>query len=310
MRELIVGTRGSKLALIQTNWVIDELRKAGVTNPIKIKEIETKGDKKLNVSLPQLGGGGVFLAEIEHELVEEEIDIAVHSLKDIPVELPEGLVIASIPLREDHRDVLLQTEGKTLSELPKDAIVGTSSVRRAAQLLAQRPDIQTKWIRGPIDSRIDQMVAGDYDAIVLAAAGLNRLNIGQDYMTEHLDANTFVPAMGQGALAIESRETDTEVRDILARINDEATEKTVTTEREFLKCFEEGEQAPIGGYASMVGDMIHLHGMVISSDGQTIMQHEATGSDPFALAQEVADNLIDQGALEIIAAVNEELQGS
>src|SRR5699024_1147510 len=157
MRELIVGTRGSKLALIQTNWVIDELRKAGVTNPIKIKEIETKGDKKLNVSLPQLGGGGVFLAEIEHELVEEEIDIAVHSLKDIPVELPEGLVIASIPLREDHRDVLLQTEGKTLSELPKDAIVGTSSVRRAAQLLAQRPDIQTKWIRGPIDSRIDQM---------------------------------------------------------------------------------------------------------------------------------------------------------
>lgn len=310
MRELVVGTRGSKLAVIQTNWVINELKKAGVTNPIKIKKIDTKGDKNRAVSLPKLGGGGVFLAEIEQELLEEQIDFAVHSLKDIPVEMPNGLSITSIPVREDHRDVLLQKYGRTLKDLPKDAVVGTSSVRRAAQLLVKRPDISTRWIRGPIDSRIDQLMEGKYDAIILAAAGLNRLNIGQDLITEYLPAETFVPAMGQGALAIECRDDDNEIQDILAKINDEATEKAVTTERYFLKCFEEGEQAPIGGYAHMVGDKIHLHGMVISSDGKTLIEHQVIGSDPKLVAQQTANKLIEQGALEIIAQVNEELKNA
>lgn len=310
MRELVVGTRKSKLALIQTNWIIDQLKKARVTNSIKIKEIETKGDKKLNISLPKLGGGGVFLEEIEKELIEKKIDFAVHSLKDIPVELPDGLSIASIPLREDPRDALLNNKGQTLSELPGGSIIGTSSLRRKAQLLRQRPDIQTNWIRGPIDSRIDQMIEGKYDAIVLAMAGLNRLNIGREFITEFLPAEVFVPAMGQGALAVECREEDKEVYDVLKQINDEASERAVIAERHFLKRLKEGEQAPIGGYAKVIGADIHLHGIVIDSEGQTVIEHQMSGTNPKTLGHEVADVLIQRGALEIIARMNQEIQSS
>lgn len=308
MRQLIVGSRKSKLALIQTKWVIAELKKAGIQNPIHIREIETKGDKNLSVSLPKLGGGGVFLKEIEKDLLDERIDFAVHSLKDIPVELPDGLEITSIPVREDPRDALLNRHGQGLMELPKGAVIGTSSLRRAAQLMRQRPDVQTKWIRGPIDSRIDQMVAGDFDAIVLAMAGLNRLEIGQNFIAECLPADTFVPAMGQGALAIENRETDEEVREMLMKINDEATEKAVIAERTFLSSFDEGEQAPIGGYAYVDDGVIYLHGMVIDTKGQKVVEHEASGENPKTLAQEVADVLIDRGALDIIAEVKQEMQ--
>lgn len=310
MRELICGTRGSKLAMIQTNWVIDELQKAGIKNPIQIKTIDTKGDKNRQVSLPSLGGRGVFLAEIEKELIEEEIDFAVHSLKDVPVELPEELTLAAIPLREDHRDVLLQADGRTLQTLPAGSVIGTSSIRRAAQLLAQRPDIQTQWIRGPIDSRIEQLENGDFDAIVLAAAGLNRLNIGQELIAEYLPVDTFVPSMGQGALVIETRAADREVNELLTAINDEKTEQAVNAERHFLKCFEEGEQAPIGGYAKLVDNALHLHGVVINADGSKILEHNATGTNPIAVAEETANELIRQGALDIIAEVNEALRNS
>lgn len=308
MRELVVGTRKSKLALIQTNWVIDQLKKAGVPNRISIKEIETKGDKKLNMSLPKLGGGGVFLEELERDLVNEEIDFAVHSLKDIPVELPVGLSIASIPVREDHRDALLNKEGQSLSELPGGAVIGTSSLRRAAQLLKERPDIQTRWIRGPIDSRIEQLLAGNYDAIVLAMAGLNRLEIGQHLISEVLPERNFVPAMGQGALAIECREFDTEIHDVLTKINDVNTAKAVTAERKLLDSFGEEEQAPIGAYAYVEDSIIHLHGTVIHLDGKTMVEHEASGTNAVELGREVANVLIGQGALDIITKVKQELQ--
>lgn len=310
MRELICGTRGSKLAMIQTNWVLEQLQKAGVKHPIKIKKIDTKGDKNREVSLPSLGGRGVFLAEIEKELIEEEIDFAVHSLKDVPVELPEELTLASIPVREDHRDVLLQKDGTTLDSLPAGSVIGTSSIRRAAQILAQRPDVKTEWIRGPIDSRIEQLENGDFDAIILAAAGLNRLNIGQHLIAEYLSADAFVPSMGQGALVIETRANDTEVNDLLTTINDTETEQAVTAERHFLKCFEEGEQAPIGGYAHLVDQALHLHGVVINADGTKLLEHEAVGTNPEAVAEETANELIRQGALEIIAEVNEALRHS
>lgn len=310
MRELVVGTRGSKLALIQTHWVIQQLEQAGIPNPIRVKEIKTKGDKKLNVSLPQLGGGGVFLAEIEQELLEGTIDFAVHSLKDIPVELPEGLTVTAIPEREHPGDVLLNQTKQTLAELPEGAVIGTSSLRRAAQLLRVRPDLHTHWIRGPIDSRIEQMKEGKFDAIILAQAGLNRLNIGQDFIAEQLPVETFVPAMGQGALAIECRANDVDSRYILSKINDDATEKAVLTERIFLSCFDEGEQAPIGGYAYVRDGHIHLHGMVIHSDGQQMVEHQAVGTEPEKVARDVAQVLIDQGALEIIEAVKQEIQSS
>lgn len=308
MRPLVIGTRKSKLARIQTDWVIDALREVGVSNPIRVLEIDTMGDQKLNVSLPTLGGGGVFLEEIERELLDEKIDFAVHSLKDIPVELPAGLVIASIPVREDHRDALLNKEGHSLATLPPGAVVGTSSLRRVAQLKRQRPDIKTSWIRGPIDSRIAQMVAGNFDAIVLAMAGLNRLSIGQNYIGECLSDKMFLPAMGQGALAIECRETDQEIIGILAKINDRPSMKAVLCERAFSRCFEEGEQAPIGAYAYVEQDIIHLHGMVMDAAGTKVIEHEATGTDVTEVAQEVANALINQGALDMIAIVNEGLQ--
>ncbi len=310
MCKLIVGTRKSKLALIQTKWVIAQLKKAGVKNPIEIKEIETTGDKKLNVSLPKLGGRGIFLAEIQEKLLDEQIDFAVHSLKDMLVTLPKGLGIAAIPTREDPRDALLNKHHHSLLELPEGALVGTSSLRRAAQLLRKRPDIQTKWIRGPIDSRIEQMLHGDFNAIVLAMAGLNRLGIGHELITERFPTHTFVPAIGQGTLAIECRTSDNELRNILSTIHDDATAKAMLTERTFLGCFKDGEQAPIGGYAYVNEGKIHLHGMVTDTKGKNVLEHETTGTDPEKLAQEVATILIERGANDIISAVNKEIQQS
>lgn len=307
MRHITVGSRKSKLALIQTNWVIDQLKEEVNAPSFSIKEIVTKGDKNLNVSLAKFGGQGVFLQELESQLLQGEIDMAVHSLKDMPVNLPEGLIIACIPPREDHRDAYIAREGIAFNDLPKGAVVGTSSVRRSAQLLAKRPDINTRWIRGPIDSRLDQLESGDFDAIILAVAGMKRLGMGMEKITEYLSDKHFIPAMGQGALAIECREDDMEIRQLLEPLHDEATAKSVTTERLFLQAFDEGEQAPIGGYAFVENDNIHLRGMVMSLDGKTVLQHEVTGQDPKKVAQEAANKLIGEGALELINQVNKEL---
>jgi len=307
LREVTIGSRKSKLALIQTNWVIEQLEKQPNAPRFHIKEIETKGDKNLQVSLAKFGGQGVFLEELEEQLLNGDVDMAVHSLKDMPVQLKKGLTIACIPKREDHRDAYIAKGHVPFSELPKGAVIGTSSVRRAAQLLQKRPDIRTKWIRGPIDSRLEQLETGHFDAIILAVAGMKRLHIVEGNVTEYLPDDHFIPAMGQGALAIECRQDDTEIKELLATIHDEDTNKAVTTERLFLDAFHEGEQAPIGGYAYVVDDLIYLRGMVISLDGQTMIQHEATGEDPKVLAKEVASHLIERGAMDIIQKVNKEL---
>lgn len=306
MRTLTVGTRNSKLALIQTNWVIDKLREAGVDNPIHIKEIVTKGDRRLDVSLPELGGRGVFLEEIEAQLLEGDIDFAVHSLKDIPAWLPDGLMVASIPEREDYRDAYLANDHVPFHALPKGAVIGTSSLRRAAQLLRERPDIRTKWIRGPIDSRMKQMQQGDFDAIILAVAGIKRLGMGVDMISEYLPAEKFVPAPGQGALAIECCTADKEVSLLLRQINHVQSEHAALTERAFMSYFEDGEAAPVGGYAQIIGDHIAFHGMIISVDGKTVLEHISSGDDPEKLAKEMAEVLIGQGALDILQAAKEE----
>ena len=300
MGEIIVGSRSSKLAMIQTERVINALKKQGVTQPIKIKDVMTEGDQNLQAPLARLGRG-VFLEELEEQLLDGSIDMAVHSLKDVPVSMPEGLMIACIPEREDHRDAYIANGDIGLHNLQAGAVIGTSSLRRAAQLLAKRPDLQTKWIRGPIDSRIEQLHNGDFDAIILAVAGMKRLGIDEDLITEYLPDDHFVPAMGQGALAIECRTEDEAMREILAMIHDEEAAQAVRTERLFLQAFDEGEQAPIGGYAFVSDGMIHLRGMVISLNGQTVLKYEASGERPEAAAQEVADVLIDQGAMKIIA---------
>lgn len=307
MRNITIGTRKSKLALIQTNWVIDELKKNHESTQFTIQEIDTKGDQNLQVSLAKFGGQGVFLQELEEQLQKGDIDMAVHSLKDMPVDLPEGLEIACIPKRADFRDAYIAKDDVPFEELPKGAVIGTSSVRRAAQILSMRPDLTTKWIRGPIDSRIAQLQSGDFDAIILAVAGLKRLGIHRETITEYLSDDYFVPAPGQGALAIECRADDTEMKMLLEAIHDEDTYKAITAERLFVDTFEDGEQAPIGACAYVINDVIHLKGMVISLDGKTVLRYKGKGTEPQAVAKEVAQQLIDQGALDVIRQANEEL---
>ncbi|WP_042146192.1 hydroxymethylbilane synthase [Paucisalibacillus sp. EB02] len=307
MRKIIVGSRQSNLALTQTNWVINELKKAGVENEIEVRKIMTKGDRILDVTLSKVGGKGLFVKEIEKALYDKEIDFAVHSMKDMPAVLPEGLVISSIPVREDHRDGLISKNNMLLKDLPQGAIVGTSSLRRAAQILATRPDIEIKWIRGNIETRIRKLKEEDYDAIILAVSGLKRVGLNEELITEYLDPEVCVPAVGQGALAIECREEDDEIRSILSKINHDYTVRTVTAERTFLNLLEGGCQIPIGGFAYLENDEVVLNALVGTPDGKTILNEVVRGIDPEQVGREAAEKLLQQGAKEIIEQVKEEL---
>ncbi|WP_096269591.1 hydroxymethylbilane synthase [Paucisalibacillus globulus] len=307
MRKIIVGSRKSNLALTQTNWVINELKKAGVENEIEVKKIMTKGDRILDVTLSKVGGKGLFVKEIEKALYDKEIDFAVHSMKDMPAVLPEGLVISSMPIREDHRDALISKNNVLLKDLPQGAIVGTSSLRRAAQILATRPDIEIKWIRGNIETRIRKLQEEDYDAIILAVSGLKRVGLNEELITEYLEPEVCVPAVGQGALAIECREDDDEIRSILSKINDDYTVRTVTAERTYLNLLEGGCQIPIGGFAYLENDEVVLNALVGTPDGKTILNEVVRGTDPEQVGKEAAEKLMKQGAREIIEQVKVEL---
>jgi hydroxymethylbilane synthase len=307
MRKIIVGSRQSNLALTQTNWVINELKKAGIENEFEVKKIMTKGDRILDVTLSKVGGKGLFVKEIEKALYDKEIDFAVHSMKDMPAVLPEGLVISSIPLREDHRDALISNNHVLLKDLPNGAIVGTSSLRRAAQILANRPDIEIKWIRGNIETRIRKLQEENYDAIILAVSGLKRVGLNEELITEYLDPEICVPAVGQGALAIECREGDEEVREILAKINDDYTARTIAAERTYLNLLEGGCQIPIGGFAHLENEEVVLNVLVGTPDGKTILKDVVRGTDPVQVGKEAAEKLLSKGAKEIIEQVKEEL---
>lgn len=307
MRKIVVGSRQSNLALTQTNWVINQLKEAGIKNEFEVKKIVTKGDQILDVTLSKVGGKGLFVKEIEQAMFDKEIDFAVHSMKDMPAELPEGLVISSIPVREDHRDAYIAKNNVKLKDLPEGANVGTSSLRRAAQVLAERPDVKIKWIRGNIETRIRKLREEDYDAIILAVSGLKRVGLDEGLITEYLEPEVCVPAVGQGALAIESREDDTEMRQILQTISDDFTTKTVTAERTFLNLLEGGCQVPIGGYAYLENEDVILTALVGTPDGKTILKEVVRGQDPKAVGKEAADLLISQGAKEIVEKVKEEL---
>src|SRR5690625_1505876 len=247
MRHIVVGSRKSHLALTQTKWVVEQLKKITDNYTFEIKEISTKGDRILNVTLSKVGGKGLFVKEIEKEMFDKTVDMAVHSMKDMPSTLPKGLVIGSVPKRADHRDVLISKDNMLLKDLREGAIIGTSSLRRGAQILAYRPDLTIKWIRGNIETRLRKLKEEDYDAIILAVSGIKRVGMDLSIVTEYLDPEVCVPAVGQGALAIECREDDEEIREILSLINDEETTETVTAERTFLDLLEGGCQVPIGG---------------------------------------------------------------
>ncbi|HZG70956.1 MAG TPA: hydroxymethylbilane synthase [Chondromyces sp.] len=307
MRKIVVGSRRSKLALTQTNWVIDQLKKRNPNYEFEIKEIVTKGDRILDVTLSKVGGKGLFVKEIEQAMFDKEIDMAVHSMKDMPAVLPEGLTIGCIPEREDSRDALISKNGMKLADLPAGAVIGTSSLRRGAQILSARPDLEIKWIRGNIDTRLAKLETEDYDAIILAAAGLSRMGWKSDVVTEFLGEQLCVPAVGQGALAIECREEDKELLELLSDFACERTTKTVTAERAFLHQMEGGCQVPIAGYAEMEGEEVALTALVASPDGKQIFKEVVKGTDPQAIGEKAAEILSRQGAKELIDKVKAEL---
>ncbi len=306
-----VGTRRSMLALTQTNWVVDQLKALDPDATFELHEIVTKGDRILDVTLSKVGGKGLFVKEIEQSLLDRETDLAVHSLKDMPSELPEGLVIGAIPKRVDPRDVLLSKDGKTLDELPQGALVGTSSLRRSAQLLAYRPDIQIESLRGNIDTRVRKLNEGNFDAIVLAAAGLERVN-WNGTISQYLPVEISLPAVGQGALAIECRSDDEEMLALLKKFDHAPTRLAVTAERSFLHRLQGGCQVPLGAYATVeeTGDqpLVTLTGLVAAPDGTQMFKITASGTDPIALGREVAETLLDQGAGDVLEKVIRENQ--
>ncbi|MGG1635492.1 hydroxymethylbilane synthase [Paenibacillus sp. MCAF9] len=313
-RIIVVGTRQSALALTQTGQVIDELtrisEKHGFDYKFEVKKIVTKGDRILDVTLSKVGGKGLFVKEIEQALADGVIDLAVHSMKDMPYELPEGLINGAIPRRVDPRDCLITREGGGLSELPLGARVGTSSLRRSCQLKNARPDLQLESIRGNIDSRIRKLETEGFDAVVLAAAGLKRMG-WEDRISANIPVDVCLPAVGQGALGIECRENDEQVRELLSLLNDDETEVTVRAERSFLGSLNGGCQVPIGAYCTLGDELpgqsgkheLILTGMVGSPDGATLLKEVMKGIDPEQLGRDVADALIARGADRILAEI-------
>ncbi|MFB9989137.1 hydroxymethylbilane synthase [Bacillus benzoevorans] len=310
MRKIIVGSRRSKLAMTQTKWVIEQLKKIDDSFEFEIKEIVTKGDRIVDVTLSKVGGKGLFVKEIEQAMLNEEIDMAVHSMKDMPAVLPEGLVIGCIPEREDHRDALISKNHEKFNDLKPGSIIGTSSLRRGAQLLAKRPDLEIKWIRGNIDTRLEKLKNEDYAAIILAAAGLSRMGWARDVVTEFLEPEICLPAVGQGALSIECRGNDQELLHLLEKFNCSQTSRTVRAERAYLNKMEGGCQVPIAGFARINdNDEIVMTGLVASPDGKTIFKTQKSGTVPESVGEETADHLIANGAKSLIDEVKKELEG-
>jgi hydroxymethylbilane synthase len=260
----------------------------------------TEGDKTLDRPLPEIGGKGVFTAELETALRSGEIDLAVHSLKDLPVDNAAGLCIGAVSQRADARDVLVSANGKTLSQLPLGARVGTSSLRRQAQIKAARPDLNILPLRGNVDTRLRKALQGDYDAIILAAAGMERLDLGP-HITQYLPLEVMLPAPGQGALAIQCRADDSELLKLLQPLHDLITARAVTAERAFLSGLGGGCSAPVAAYAKDDGSLIAITGLVASTDGQRVIRVSASGEDPQALGQDLAQQAIARGAEELLA---------
>ncbi|ANU25662.1 hydroxymethylbilane synthase [Planococcus versutus] len=306
MRKIIVGSRRSKLAMTQTKQFIEKLKAADAPFEFEIKEIVTKGDRIVDVMLSKIGGKGLFVKEIEQALFDREIDFAVHSMKDMPSSLPEGLAIGCIPEREDPRDAYIANGHVKLMDLPKGAVVGTSSLRRSSQLLLIRPDLDIQWIRGNIDTRLAKLQAGDFDAILLAASGLKRMGWKDDLVTEFLEVEDCLPAIGQGALGIECREDDNELIAELGKLNHEETYLAVNAERKFLKDMDGSCQVPIAGYATVNKGEITFTGLISSPEADQVFKEMAISRDPIEAGRVVAEKISAQGGYELIQRVKAE----
>lgn len=301
MKTLRIGTRGSILARAQTGIVAEALQRVHPSLKVSEHVFQTRGDRERNRPLPEIGGKGLFTEELESALQNHEIDAAVHSLKDLPTTLPETLCLAAVPKRACPLDALLSREGLSLEALPPGARVGTSSLRRAVQLLLLRPDLSVVPLRGNLDTRIRKLREGVVDALVVAAAGLERIN-RLDEATELLSADRMLPAVGQGALAVECRAEDIEIRHLLAAVHDETTARAVFAERAFLAGLGGGCHVPIAAYAEITeSGKMTLTGFVATADGSRSLRGSLVGENPETIGKELARQLLERGAAEILS---------
>ena len=305
MRTLLrIGTRASLLAVTQSTSIKNQIEAAHPQVRVELVKITTKGDRILDAPLAKVGGKGLFVKELEQGMLAGEADIAVHSLKDVPVEFPEGLHLPVILEREDPRDAFVSNRFETLDQLPQGACVGTSSLRRQCQLAERRPDLRIEPLRGNVNTRLAKLDAGDYDAVILAAAGLIRLGF-ETRIRSFITAEQSLPAIGQGAIGIECRAVDPRVHDLIAVLHHAPTALRVRAERAMNARLHGGCQVPIAGYATLADGQLHLRGLVGDPDGSRILRAEARGpqDDPEALGAAVADALLAQGAGEILSAL-------
>lgn len=302
VKEIVkIGTRGSKLALWQSEWVKARLIELFPGRSVDLVVIKTTGDKITDAPLAKVGGKGLFVKEIEEALLAGRVDLAVHSMKDMPAEIPAGLCIGAVPARENPRDALVSRNHVAFSGLPRGARVGTSSLRRASQLLSLRPDIVIVPLRGNIDTRLRKLETGDLDAVILAAAGLLRLGFGSR-ITQYLDPDIMLPAVAQGALCIETRQEDERISAMVAPLNHADTRTAIVAERAFLKRLEGGCQVPMAAFAQTDGQTLSMEGLVADIDGRTIVRSAVSGNRQAAedLGTRLAEDLLKQGARRIL----------
>jgi hydroxymethylbilane synthase len=298
---LRIGTRGSKLALAQSEWVKARIEAQHPRIRVELVKIKTKGDKILHSPLSKIGGKGLFVKEIEDALLKNAVDLAVHSMKDLPADLPGELEISVFPKREDPRDAFVSVTYESIDQLPQGAAVGTSSLRRAAQLLHLRPDLRVVPMRGNVDTRLRKLEDGEMHALILASSGLKRLGLSKR-ISRLLSPKEFLPAVGQGILGVEVRKKDRQVKRLLRFLNDEETEITAKAERAFLKKLGGGCQVPLAGFATVKADTLHMEGLVAELDGSVILRKKMRGSceKPEETGKALAENLLSAGADRIL----------
>ena len=300
MSKLVIATRESPLALWQAHFVAGELRRLHPSLEVELLGMTSRGDQILDTPLYKVGGKGLFVNELETALLDGRADIAVHSMKDVPMELPDGLTLGVICEREDPRDALVGID--SFDALPQGARLGTSSLRRSCQIKRSRPDLDIGFLRGNVNTRLSKLDAGEFDAIMLATAGLLRLGF-DDRIGARIDPDISLPAGGQGAVGIEYRQSDTRTAELLAPLQHDLTARCVRAERAMVRKLDGGCDVPIASYAIIEGDQLWLRGRVGSPDGETLLFAESRGSDPEALGDTVATQLLEQGADTILAAV-------
>ena len=299
---LKIGTRGSALALAQARWVAAQIAGRHPETRVELVIIKTTGDKIHDIPLAQVGGKGLFIKEIEEALLAGQVDLAVHSLKDMPAEIPEGLMLGAVPPREDWRDVLISDRYGSLAEIPARGRLGTGSLRRRAQLLHLRPDLEVVALRGNVDTRLKKMTALGLDGLILAAAGLNRLGLTRVKRTV-LPESEMLPAVGQGALGLQVRTGDYRRRELIGFLDDAPTRMAVTAERAFLARLEGGCVVPVAAHGRVEGDSLTLEALISDLDGRRFLKHRLQGpsEDAAFLGGRLADHLLDRGGREILA---------